>query len=162
MSLQGAGSILGGLTAAMLMRRVGPGRAVGLGLAMIALASIAPAASLLPALVSTELLLALVLPSLFLAGVGVPWIFVSLVTTRQRLTPARLQGRAAAATNLVLNVPQLVSIAAGALLVGMMDYRGLMLGAAVVISACALSMLLGEREPHQKTPAPAPDLTQRN
>ncbi|WP_286135398.1 MFS transporter [Arthrobacter sp. UCD-GKA] len=141
MSLQGAGSILGGLTAATLMRRAGPGRAVGLGLALVALAAFAAASDLVPLVAGPGLLLAFVIPALFLAGVGVPWIFVALVTTRQRMTPARLQGRAAAATNLVLNVPQLASIAAGALLVAVVDYRWLMLVAGTVVAACALAML---------------------
>lgn len=141
MSLQGAGSILGGLTAAALMRKAGPGRAVGLGLALIALAAFAAASDVVPFVAARGLLLALVIPALFLAGVGVPWIFVALVTTRQRMTPARLQGRAAAATNLVLNVPQLASIAAGALLVAVVDYRWLMLVAGVAVAACSLAML---------------------
>ncbi|RAX49670.1 hypothetical protein DQ353_09125 [Arthrobacter sp. AQ5-05] len=64
-----------------------------------------------------------------------------MATTRQRMTPARLQGRAADATILVLNVPQLASIAAGALLVAVVDNRWLMLVAGVVVAACALAML---------------------
>lgn len=164
MSLQGAGSILGGLTAAMLMRRVGPVRAVGFGLGLIGLAALA-AADLLPFVAEQGLLLAVVLPALFLAGVGIPWIFVALVTTRQRLTPARLQGRAAAATNLVLNVPQLASIAVGALLVAMVDYRWLMLLAGLVIAGCAYSMLRttleAEAEAEQVVPATADGTEQR-
>lgn len=156
MSLQGAGSILGGLTAAMLMRKLGPGRAVGLGLAMIGLAALAAAADLVPFVDDHGLLLAAVVPALFLAGVGVPWIFVALVTTRQRLTPARVQGRAAAATNLVLNVPQLASIAVGAFMVAVVDYRWLMLVAGLVIASCAYSMLRTgpelEPEPEREVP----------
>ncbi|GAA3322047.1 MULTISPECIES: MFS transporter [Paeniglutamicibacter] len=155
MSLQGAGSILGGLTAAILLRRVGPGRAVGLGLALIGLAAFGATADLVPFVARHELLTAVVIPALFLAGVGIPWIFVALVTTRQRLTPARLQGRAAAATNLVLNVPQLASIAAGALLVSVVDYRWLMLIAGLVIAGCAWSMLRSRREPEPAAEEPA-------
>lgn len=157
MSLQGAGSILGGLTAAMLMRRAGPVRAVGFGLGLIGLAALAAATDLLPFVAEHGLLLAVVLPALFLAGVGIPWIFVALVTTRQRLTPARLQGRAAAATNLVLNIPQLASIAVGALLVAILDYRWLMLIAGLVIAGCAYSMLRTTLEAvaEQEVPATA-------
>ncbi len=155
MSLQGAGSILGGLTAAMLMRRVGPVRAVGFGLGLIGLAALAAATDLLPFVATQGLLLAVVLPALFLAGVGIPWIFVALVTTRQRLTPARLQGRTAAATNLVLNIPQLASIAVGALLVAVVDYRWLMLIAGLVIAGCAHSMLRTTLEPEHVVPATA-------
>lgn len=140
MSVQGAGSILGGITAAWIMRRIGAALAVGTGLGMLGLASFGSAAALLP-VVTPGRLLASVTVAMFLAGVGIPWIFVALMTTRQRMTPARLQGRTAAATNMALNIPQLVSTAAGALLVAMIDYRWLMVIAGVVISVCAVAML---------------------
>lgn len=138
MSAQGAGSIAGGITAAWLMRRVGAAKAVGIGLAMIGLAGLAMAAGIFP--IGTAMLMAISIVALFAAGTAVPWIFVSLVTTRQRSTPARLQGRAATAMNLMLSVPQLAATGFGAALVAVLDYRWIMALAGIVVvgSACWL------------------------
>ncbi|WP_022919048.1 MFS transporter [Ruania albidiflava] len=140
MSIQGAGSILGGVTSARVLRRFGPQRAVGISLAILAVVALACAADVLgPAL------LPLVVVALFAGGMGIPWMVVALVTTRQRLTPPRLQGRTAAATNLALNVPQLISTGAGAALVAVLDYRILLLLAALVLACCGGVLLLGRR-----------------
>ena len=140
MSIQGAGAILGGVTSARVLRRFGPQRAVGISLAIIAVVALACAADVLgPAL------LPVVIVALFAGGMGIPWMVVALVTTRQRLTPPRLQGRTAAATNLALNVPQLVSTGAGAALVAVVDYRLLLLLAALVLACCGGVLLLGRR-----------------
>ncbi|GAA3161212.1 hypothetical protein GCM10020001_101860 [Nonomuraea salmonea] len=63
-----------------------------------------------------------------------------MVTTRQRLTPARLQGRAAAASNVAVTVPQMASIAAGAALVAVVDYRWVMIAAGAILLLCALAL----------------------
>lgn len=52
-----------------------------------------------------------------LVGLAIPWLVVGFVTARQRLTPARLQGRVAAVTVLSMNGPPDGSIAVGALLI---------------------------------------------
>ncbi|MFI6920630.1 hypothetical protein ACIBIZ_11825 [Nonomuraea spiralis] len=82
MAIQGAGSVLGGLTATPVLRHLGPAVMVATALALLGTAGLA------------------------------------MVTTRQRLTPSRLQGRTAAASNL----PQRASIAAGAALVAVVDH----------------------------------------
>lgn len=140
MSIQGAGAILGGVTSARVLRRFGPQRAVGISLAIIAVVALACAADVLG-----SALLPVVIVALFAGGMGIPWMVVALVTTRQRLTPPRLQGRTAAATNLALNVPQLVSTGAGAALVAVVDYRLLLLLAALVLACCGGVLLLGRR-----------------
>lgn len=134
MSAQGAGSILGGVTAAFVLRRLGASRAVGLGLGMIGFAAAAMcAAHVLP----------LVLAGSATAGIGIPWLVVALMTTQQRLTPARLQGRTAAAVNMALTIPQLASIAAGAALITVVDYRLVMALSAAILLVCAVSAAFG-------------------
>ncbi|MEJ7705074.1 MAG: MFS transporter [Geodermatophilaceae bacterium] len=113
MSLQGGGSILGGLTAVLLIRRLGEARTVGVALMTFAVSSVGFAATSL----------GVVAPAAVLGGAAIPWLIVGFVTARQRHTPARLQGRVAAATVLAMNGPQTLSIAAGAILIGVVDYR---------------------------------------
>ncbi|UFU07327.1 MFS transporter [Ruania halotolerans] len=136
MSLQGAGAILGGLTSAMVLRRWGPARTVGTSLGVLAVASVAFASDA----IGVPLLPAAVV-AITVAGAVIPWLMVAMITTRQRLTPPRLQGRTAAATNIAMTLPQLVSIAAGAALVAVVDYRALLAVAAVVLGGCAIVLL---------------------
>ena len=145
MSLQGAGSVLGGVTAAVVLRRVGPARAQGWGLALVGIAgcAMALAGAGVP-------MLPIVTVACFVAGVGIPWMVVALITTRQRCTPPRLQGRVGAAMNVAMTVPQLLSTGAGAALILVVDYRVLMVVAGVVLVACASSLFtsrLTEPEP---------------
>jgi len=150
MSLQGAGSVVGGVTAAIALRRLGPARAQGAGLALIGCAGASIALWMLGIP-----LLPLIIAGCFLAGIGVPWMVVALITTRQRCTPPRLQGRVGAAMNVAMTVPQLASIAAGAALVVVVDYRILMIVAGAVLLACAVSLLTSRL----LEPADAPDET---
>jgi MFS family permease len=112
-TFQGVGAIAGGLTAAALMRRVGDVRLTGLGLVLFALASFG---FLTPSLGA-------VLPSVVVFGAGVAWVVIAASTAYQRRTPQMLQGRVSAATNMLFSVPQTVSIALGAALVTLIDYR---------------------------------------
>lgn len=128
MSAQGAGSILGGITAVRVLNRLGPIRAVALGLGTLAVSAI-------PYLFGSTV--GALLGSVA-GGVAIPWAFVALATTRQRRTPNHLQGRVASATSMALQIPQLTSIAVGAAVVAVVDYRILIVGSALVISAAAL------------------------
>ncbi len=139
MSLQGGGSILGGITAVLLIRRMGETRTVGAALALFAVSSIGFASSSLGAVAVCAVL----------GGVAIPWLIVGFVTARQRFTPARLQGRVSAATRLAMTGPQTVSIALGAALIGVVDYRLLIAVTAAVIAVPAVWLLL--------RPVPAPD-----
>jgi MFS family permease len=112
-TFQGIGAILGGVTAARLMRRVGELRLAGLGLALFALGDVC----------WLILRLGVILPAMALAGTGLVWAIVALATAYQRYSPSHLQGRVAAASNMVFSVPQTISIAAGAILITLVDYR---------------------------------------
>lgn len=127
MSAQGAGSILGGVTAVRLLGRLGPVGSVAFGLGAFGVGSA------LFLFGSTPLAFA----GSVIGGAAIPWAFVALATTRQRLTPNNLQGRVASASGVALQVPQLVSTGVGAAVVAVVDYRLLIAGAAVVILAAA-------------------------
>lgn len=135
MSAQGAGAILGGLTAVRLMTALGPVRAVGVALLTMAAGSV-------PFLTGSVVL---VLVGMAAAGMAIPWAFVAMATTRQRLTPNHLQGRAASATGVSLQLPQLVSTGVGAAIVAVVDYRLLTVIAAVVIGLAGLWLLARAR-----------------
>jgi len=135
---QGAGAVLGGVTAAWLIGRLGGEQAtIGAGLALLAAGVAAFLLGTTPA----------ALGGMVLAGLGIPWCVVAFATVRQRLTPPELQGRVAAAANLALNGPQTFGTAAGAALIGRVDYRVLIAVMAVVIAACAVVALLPGHAP---------------
>ena len=139
--IQGVGSIAGGVTAAAVLRRVGEVRLVGIGLALFALADlclIAPS-------------LGIVLVAGPFAGVGIAWAIVGFSTALQTRTPLAIQGRVSAAADLTLSIAQTTSIATGAILSTVVDYRILFVVMAAVVLASA-SYLLTRREP---TPAAA-------
>jgi MFS family permease len=140
-TIQGVGSIAGGVTAAAVLRRLGEVRLVGFGLALFACADLC---LIVPSL-------GVVLAAGPVAGVGVAWAIVGFSTALQTRTPLAIQGRVSAAADLTLSVAQTTSIATGALLSTVVDYRILFAVMAVVVLASA-GYLLTRREP---TPAPA-------
>ncbi|HEY7420757.1 MAG TPA: MFS transporter [Gaiellaceae bacterium] len=140
-TIQGVGSIAGGLTAAAVLRRTGEVRLVGMGLALFAAADlclIAPS-------------MGVVLAAGPVAGVGVAWAIVGFSTALQTRTPLAIQGRVSAAADLTLSIAQTTSIATGAILSTVVDYRILFVVMAAVVLTSA-GYLLTRREP---TPAPA-------
>jgi MFS family permease len=141
MSLQGGGSILGGVTAVLLLRRFGEARTVGIALVTLAAGGAGYAAGSVGVVAAAAVL----------GGVGIPWLIIGMVTARQRHTPSRLQGRVAAATSLAMAGPQSVSIALGAALVDAVDHRVLIAGCAAVVLASGLGPLLRP----VRAPAPA-------
>jgi Na+/melibiose symporter-like transporter len=123
---QGVGAIAGGLTAAAMLRRLGDGRLVGAGLALFALGDGLLVTASLPVVVG----------GVALAGVGLSWAIVGYATAIQRRSPAALQGRVASAADLLAGTPQTLSIAAGAALSTLLDYRLLLVVMAAVIVVC--------------------------
>ncbi len=130
-SMQGVGSIAGGLTAARVLDRIGDTRLVGAGLAIFALGDGLLAISHLAA----------VLVGMALAGVGVSWAVVAFGTAIQRRSPAHLQGRVFSAADSILIVPQTGSIAIGAALVTVLDYRILIAVMTTVTILCGVYLL---------------------
>jgi MFS family permease len=131
-SVQGAGAVLGGVTAVLLLRRLGEARTVGVGLTMVAVGALVMVHTTLPLVIVGQLVL----------GVGVPWFVVGWSTGLQRHTPSRLQGRVNATANMLLTGPQTASIALGATLIAVVDYR-IMLGVIFVgMAACGVLLML--------------------
>jgi MFS family permease len=140
-AIQGGGSVLGGITAAAVVRRLGETTAMGLGLVMIGLGLGAVAAPTMLTVTAASVVV----------GLAIPWTMVAFATLRQRTTPARLQGRVSAATNMALNGPQTAGTAMGAALITVVDYRILGLFMAIVVAACAAPVLAAKAE----SPEPA-------
>jgi MFS family permease len=129
-SVQGAGAVLGGLTAAALLRRLAEARTVGIGLGVVGIGALGLIPSSLP----------VVLFGTFVLGVGVPWFVVGWSTGLQRYTPPRLQGRVNATANMLLTGPQTASIGLGAALIAVVDYRILLL--VIFTGMCASGLVL--------------------
>jgi MFS family permease len=124
---QGGGAVIGGLLAAPVLARTSERLLVGSGLLACALSC----------LTATTGQLALVLAAGALLGVCIVWINVGAITLIQRQTPAALLGRVDAAANVLVTVPQAVSIAVGAAAIAVLDYRILLAVMAVVMLVAA-------------------------
>ena len=137
-SIQGVGALTAGATASRLIGRLGERKTVALGMTLVAM-------GILP-IASTSVIAVGV--GLVLVGLGVPWILVAYTTLRQRLTPTQLQGRAAAASNMAINLPQTLATLGAAAVIGWIDYRILVLATVVVVAiAAALAGLRGSDVP---------------
>ena len=140
-SVQGAGAVVGGLVASRLVRRLRePGTLVtGLLLLAIGLGGVAVAPDVWQLFVVVAVL-----------GAGIPIVVVAFNTLLQRRTPGPLMGRVSTFTEVLTTTPQALSIAVGALLVTVLDYRVIfaaMAGGTLVAAAYLPLMLHGHREP---------------
>jgi MFS family permease len=131
LAAQGVGAVAGAAVAGPLVRRAGEMPVAGLGMIVFSLGTTLQTSGSLP----------VVLAGLVLFGIGVPWVLVALFTLLQRSTPAALQGRVYSAVEVLVGVPQMVSIAAGAMLVSVVDYRPLLLLEAAVVAAAGAWLL---------------------
>ncbi len=141
-SVMGVGAVAGAVVAARVMRRTGERTLVFLAL----LAAAASCVLLIPAWLPA------VLAAMALLGFGIVWVNVGWITLVQRRTPAALLGRVDAALTVAITVPQVVSIAVGAALIAVVDYRVLLAVMAVVVAGSAAWLVTG-REPAGDGPA---------
>ena len=145
-SMQGVGAILGGVSAGWDLRRFGDVRLVGIGMGLFALGD---------GTFATHSL-ALISLGFGVAGFGLAWLIVGWATSIQVRTPQRLQGRVASAADTLISTPQTVSIALGASLISVVDYRVLVAIMAVVLVGCAAYLLTRGPEPvAAEVPTPA-------
>ena len=144
-TLQGVGAIAGGLTASRGLRRIGDVRIAGIGMAAFALGELSFVTSSLP----------LIAVGIAIAGFGVSWLIVGLMTAIQVRTPLRLQGRVSSAADVLISTPQTISIALGAVLIGFVDYRLLVVTEAVAVALCGAYLLTRRAIVPAETP-PAP------
>jgi MFS family permease len=134
-SLQGVGAIAGGLTAVRGLRRLGDVRLAGIGMAGFAVGDLTFMSSSLP----------LIAVGIMVAGFGVSWLIVGLMTAVQVRTPLRLQGRVSSAADVLISTPQTISIAIGAALIAVVDYRVLVVVEAVAVALCGVYLLTRPR-----------------
>jgi MFS family permease len=130
-TLQGVGAIAGGITAARGLRTIGDVRLAGIGMAAFAIGDLTFITSNLP----------LIAVGIVVAGFGVSWLIVGLMTAVQVRTPLRLQGRVSSAADVFISTPQTVSIAVGAALIAVVDYRLLVVVEAVAVALCGFYLL---------------------
>jgi MFS family permease len=135
-TFQGVGAIAGGVVSAKLMRKLGELRLAGVGLLLFGLGD---ALWLVPRLY-------VVLPAMAIAGLGIVWAIVALGTSYQRYSPGDLQGRVSAAANMLFSVPQTLSIAAGAALITLVDYRVEIVAMGIVFAFASAYLLTRRRE----------------
>ncbi len=130
-AIQGGGAIVGGLTAAPLVRRIGEGRLVGVAMLIISLGAVLQMPPLLPSVIA----------GVALVGVAIPGLVVGFINLIQRRPPPELQGRAYSAADTLVTTPQTISIALGAALIGVAGYRPLLAAMAAVIGLAAAYLL---------------------
>ncbi|WP_433314179.1 MFS transporter [Micromonospora chersina] len=142
---QGLGAVLGGLGSAAAVRRFGEVRVAAA--AFLAWAAGAAAAA--------TPLLGLVLAGRVSSGAGLTVMAIALLTLLQRSAPERLQGRVYAGFEVTTTVPQTLSIGLGAYLIGVLDYRALLLTEAAVVVLAALLLFRADRPSSRRAGAPA-------
>ncbi|MGH3373503.1 MAG: MFS transporter [Pseudonocardiaceae bacterium] len=148
-SAQGVGAIAGGLLVARLITRSGELAATATGLAAFGLGDGLCIFAWLPS----------VLAGRILSGFGLSVMFVGLTTVIQRRTPAPLLGRVSLAAETLTSGPQTISIAAGAMLVSVVNYRllfamvtaGMLIGATYLWNGRRLTRPLQRTNPSATT-----------
>ena len=119
----GVGGLLGGFVAASVVKRIGELATCGLALAAMALTMVVWA---VPNVVT-------VLGMSPVAGFVLPLVIVASSTLVQRKSPHELIGRVSSAVDQSFAVPQVFSVALGALLVTIVDYQIVLAGMAVLL-----------------------------
>ncbi|WP_328493841.1 MFS transporter [Streptomyces sp. NBC_00414] len=127
-SAEGIGSVAAGALVTALSSRVGDFRKITTGLCCFSAGLLLQTGGGLPFVVAGAVL----------AGAGAPPLVVGITTAAQRRTPDALTGRISGALNFAVNVPFAVSIGLGAILVGLMPYRILLLSMSAGLALVAL------------------------
>lgn len=136
-TIQGLGAVLGGLMSNRLVRRLGETASTAAGMAWLGLCL---------ALMTTTHSLDVLLVATGVLGLSLPIIFVAFTTLQQRRTPQVVMGRVSMATEVVMGVPQAMSLGVGALLVAVISWRTTFLGIAAMTLAGAAYIAVALRE----------------
>ncbi|WP_412538383.1 MFS transporter [Longispora sp. K20-0274] len=147
-TVQGVGALIGGLSSARIVHRIGEVAAIGLGMSLLGVALAAMATPARPAV-----LLPIALAAAVVAGVGLPVSFVAVNTLMQKRTPGPLMGRANTAASALISTPQILALGLGSILATFADYRIVVAGAGFLVLAVAAFMW---RARALTTPAAAP------
>ncbi|MGW4102374.1 MFS transporter [Streptomyces sp. NPDC004976] len=130
-AVQGAGSVIVGLLSGPALRRFGARRFAAYGIAVLAVAVALRAVPDDP--------LAWVCSAAI--GAGLPAVLIATLTAVQRETPAPLLGRVTATANTLVFTPNVLGLAAGAVLVELVDHRLLLAVLGGVLAATAAALL---------------------
>jgi len=132
---QGAGAIAGGLSSSAVVRRVGEVAGCVAGLVVAALSILVMAAAQQ---------FWLVLAMAVVMGAALPMLTVAFMTLMQRRTPQALMGRVSTAVEVVMGVPQAISLAVGSLLVVILSYRTILaiMGAVTLVASAYIVAML--------------------
>ncbi|MFD4137861.1 MFS transporter [Streptomyces sp. NPDC058572] len=130
-AVQGAGSVLSGLLAGPLLRRMPERAFAATGIALFATA--VPLRALPYDAVALMCSAAI--------GLGLPWVLITALTAVQRETPGALVGRAAATANTLIYAPNALALALGAGLVTLLDVRALLVAIGVLGLMTAASLV---------------------
>jgi MFS family permease len=119
----GIGAIVGGVLAMSIIDRTSERALVLWGVASCAVAAILLLTTLLP----------LILIGMALAGACDLWVNIGGYTIIQRNTPVNLLGRVDAALSMAIVIPQAISLAIGASLIAVINYRILLVAVAAIL-----------------------------
>jgi MFS family permease len=157
----GVGAVAGGLAASPVVRRTGEVAGCALGLVILGAAT---------AVCAVAPTLTVVFLGAGVMGAGLPLVYVALNTLLQRRSPRELVGRVSAAVDITLAVPQVVSLALGAVLVVLVDWRVIfgIIAAVMVLGGLQIAITLRDEiradlarggTPQEPVPAPAAEVT---
>jgi MFS family permease len=136
-SVQGVGSVAGGLASSAIVKRIGEvgSTVVSLVALVVGILVIAWTHSMVVVCLSAALF-----------GAAIPILTVALFTLIQRRTPQAIMGRVSTAVEVVMTTPQAISLAVGALLVVVLSYRQIFVIMAVVTALSATYIAVALRD----------------
>ncbi|MFD8732753.1 MFS transporter [Streptomyces sp. NPDC059611] len=134
-AVQGIGSVVIGLFAGALLRRVPERVFAAAGIMLFAMGVALRVVPSIPVVLSASAMI----------GAGLPCVLIAALTAVQRESPGNVLGRVAATANTLLYAPNAVALAAGAGLLALVDYRVILLVAGTAAVITAGRCLLGSR-----------------
>jgi hypothetical protein len=148
---QGVGAVMGGVVVGALMRRLGEVSTIAWALVAIGVG--------MGLLVTAEL--TIVLLAAVFVGVAVSFYNVAFVTLIQRRTDVSMQGRVMSAIDAVFTAPYAASIAAGSLIVSVVDFRVVYVAEAAAFLLVAGYLAITLRNDGIRRPTPSRGHTRR-
>ncbi|MEU8794546.1 MFS transporter [Streptomyces sp. NPDC048643] len=148
-SVQGVGAVLGGLVCNFIVSRWSITRTMCIGLALFATGQLG---LIIPSLPFT-------MGCMMVSYCGLTWLFVASATQLQLRTPSESMGRVSTAFDVITSTPQAISIAGGALLIALVDFKAMqvVIAAGVFITATLLFIFPGLSPGTQNDKRSAPD-----
>lgn len=130
----GIGAVVGGAIAVNVMNWTSERGLVLWGMIASAIAAVLLLTDLLP----------VILIGMAMAGACDLWVNIGGYTIIQRNTPANLLARVDAALSMAIMIPQVLSLAIGAALIAVIDYRILLAGVAAIVMIAFVILARGD------------------